>query len=148
MKIRTEFIFPPIPIRSFDWSAVDDDTYDGHGSPIGYGNTEQAAIDDLLDQIEEREPEHKAEQAAMHANFARLSSLLKRIRNASTMRTLAFVACMVAIAGGIPAIAAAHLPRYVEPGSIASAAPAAWFASTRAELAAPYVVIEILPPDP
>ncbi len=54
MKIVTHYVYPPIPIRQFDWSAVDGDTYDGaEGShcPIGYGATEQAAIDDLLDQI-------------------------------------------------------------------------------------------------
>ena len=62
MKIRTTCIYPPIPIRSFDWCAVDDDTYDAewddergfHSScPIGYGATEQAAIDDLLAQLED-----------------------------------------------------------------------------------------------
>lgn len=29
MKISTAFVYPPIPDRRFDWSAVDDDTYDG-----------------------------------------------------------------------------------------------------------------------
>jgi hypothetical protein len=53
MKIRTEYVYPPIPVRDFDWSAVDDDTYDGPGSPIGTGATEQAAIADLLQQIGE-----------------------------------------------------------------------------------------------
>jgi len=50
-KIVTNFDYPPIPIRQFDWSAIDDDTYDGEGCPIGHGATEQEAIDDLLDQI-------------------------------------------------------------------------------------------------
>ena len=50
MKIRTSFDYPPIPIRSFDWSAIDDDTYD-YDAPIGQGPTEQAAIADLLQQI-------------------------------------------------------------------------------------------------
>lgn len=54
MKIRTEYVYPPIPIRQFDWSAVDDDTYDGPGCAIGYGPTEEAAIKDLLQQVEER----------------------------------------------------------------------------------------------
>lgn len=53
MKIRTEFVYPPIPIREFDWIAVDDDTYDGPSCPIGYGRTEQEAIKDLLEQLEE-----------------------------------------------------------------------------------------------
>ena len=34
-NIRTTHEFPPIPQRQFDWSAIDDDTYDGLGSPIG-----------------------------------------------------------------------------------------------------------------
>ena len=51
MKILTEFIFPPIPLRQFDWSATYDD-YDGapdsgNRGEIGYGRTEQEAIDDL-----------------------------------------------------------------------------------------------------
>lgn len=54
IKVRTEHVFPPIPDRSMDWSAVDDDTYDGPGSLIGRGPTEQAAIDDLLQLIEEK----------------------------------------------------------------------------------------------
>jgi hypothetical protein len=52
MKIRTEYVHPPIPFRHFDWSAVDDDTYEP-GCPIGYGHTEQEAIDDLMEQIAE-----------------------------------------------------------------------------------------------
>lgn len=58
MKIRTEFVYPPIPDRRFDWSAIDDDTYDGAPDshcPIGYGPTEQTAIDELLTLIAERE---------------------------------------------------------------------------------------------
>ena len=53
-NIKTEYVYPPIPNRNFDWSAIDDDTYDGPGSPIGTGPTEQAAIDDLLEQLEEQ----------------------------------------------------------------------------------------------
>lgn len=51
-KVRTSHEFPPIPVRCFDWFAVDDSTYDGEG-PIGMGATEQAAIEDLLEQIDE-----------------------------------------------------------------------------------------------
>lgn len=62
LKISTNFDYPPIPVRDMDWSAVDDSTYDcdcdqdGFFStcPIGRGATEQEAIDDLLEQIEER----------------------------------------------------------------------------------------------
>jgi len=53
-SIRTTFIYPPIPIRSMDWSAIDDSTYDGAEDshcPIGYGATEADAIRDLLQQI-------------------------------------------------------------------------------------------------
>jgi hypothetical protein len=53
MKIRTEHVYPPIPDRSMDWSAVDDDTYDGPGSPIGRGPTEEAAITDLMERLGE-----------------------------------------------------------------------------------------------
>lgn len=53
MKIVTRYDPKPIPIRTADWLAVDDDTYDGPGSPIGCGATEQEAIDDLKDQLED-----------------------------------------------------------------------------------------------
>jgi hypothetical protein len=61
IRIRTSHEFPPIPVRDFDWSAVDDDTYDVDCDqdgffttcPIGHGATEQDAIDDLLMQIED-----------------------------------------------------------------------------------------------
>jgi hypothetical protein len=52
MNIKTIFVHPPIPNRDFDWSAIDDETYDGPGSPIGQGPTEEAAIADLLEQLE------------------------------------------------------------------------------------------------
>ena len=54
MHIITRNIYPPIPIREFDWTAVTDN-YD-LGSPVGYGRTEQEAIADLLMQIEEDRP--------------------------------------------------------------------------------------------
>lgn len=62
LRVSTHFDYPPIPIRNFDWSAVDDSTYDCDCDqdgffttcPIGRGATEQEAIDDLLEQIEER----------------------------------------------------------------------------------------------
>lgn len=57
MKIRTTYNPPPIPMRYFDWQAVDEDTYDGAEdsstrSQIGYGSTEQEAIADLMEQLE------------------------------------------------------------------------------------------------
>ena len=43
------------PHKSFDWCAVDDNTYDGQETdPIGYGSTPREAIDALMDQIEEK----------------------------------------------------------------------------------------------
>ena len=54
MKIKTNFEYPPIPIRDFDWSAIDDDTYDGAEDshcPIGWGRTEEEAIADLMQQL-------------------------------------------------------------------------------------------------
>jgi hypothetical protein len=60
IRIHTTHVYPPIPIRSFDWSAVDDNydcdcDQDGFfsTSPIGYGATEQEAIADLIQQMEE-----------------------------------------------------------------------------------------------
>ena len=53
MKIRTEYWAKPIPDRRWDWSAVDDETYEG-GGPIGFGPTEEAAIADLMEEIELR----------------------------------------------------------------------------------------------
>jgi hypothetical protein len=58
VKIKTNFEYPPIPIRDFDWSAIDDDTYDGAEDshcPIGWGRTEEEAIADLMQQILENE---------------------------------------------------------------------------------------------
>ena len=59
-RIRTEFVYPPIPLRQFDWSAIDDDTYDGapdsgNRGQIGRGETEEAAIADLLDILAEEQ---------------------------------------------------------------------------------------------
>lgn len=53
MKISLDFVYPAIPLRQFDWQAVDADTYEP-GCPIGYGETKEEAIADLLEQIEER----------------------------------------------------------------------------------------------
>lgn len=50
-KIITTHIYPPIPIRSFDWQATLDD-YEP-GEPIGHGPTEAAAKADLLEQLYE-----------------------------------------------------------------------------------------------
>lgn len=56
MKIITHFVYPPIPDRRFDWSAVTDDYCGAEDShcPIGYGATEAEAVADLKAEIEER----------------------------------------------------------------------------------------------
>ncbi len=51
--IKVEFIYPPIPDRSFDYQATFSD-YD-EGDLIGHGPTEQAAIDDLHESFEIKE---------------------------------------------------------------------------------------------
>jgi hypothetical protein len=50
-KIKTEYDPKPIPVRDFDWIACyencDENDY------IGYGKTEQEAINDLLSNIDD-----------------------------------------------------------------------------------------------
>ena len=50
-KIITSHDYPPIPLRQYDWSAIRD-SYDA-GDAIGYGATEQEAIDNLKEQENE-----------------------------------------------------------------------------------------------
>lgn len=51
-NIKTSFSLQPIPIRSFDWGAWDDETYCCPDcSPTGQGATEQEAINDLLERL-------------------------------------------------------------------------------------------------
>lgn len=50
-EIKTEFVYPPIPIRFMDWRAWQDGREE-YG-PYGTGTTEQEAIDDLLSQLDE-----------------------------------------------------------------------------------------------
>lgn len=61
IRIKTSFDYPPVPFRDCDWSAATDAyeawTEDGQWTsthPVGHGATEQAAIQDLVDQLEER----------------------------------------------------------------------------------------------
>lgn len=63
IRIDTEYWAKPIPLRQFDWSAVDGATYDGEGCPIGYGRTESEAIADLLEQISESNDDEWAAEA-------------------------------------------------------------------------------------
>lgn len=48
MKIITRYSPAPIPIRHYDWSAFREDSED-EDCIVGYGETEQEAIQDLLD---------------------------------------------------------------------------------------------------
>jgi hypothetical protein len=49
-QIHTQYVFPPIPLRQFDWCA----TFDGddESGPQGFGRTEDEAIADLREQAE------------------------------------------------------------------------------------------------
>lgn len=64
MKIKTEF--HPTP-RGGEWTAIDEDTYDGApDSPhmMGWGKTEDEAIEDLERLFEERAEYHEDKHAA------------------------------------------------------------------------------------
>ena len=53
--VHTEHDLPPIPKREFDWSAIHED-YDGESKrfwAVGYGRTEQEAIADLMDLLDD-----------------------------------------------------------------------------------------------
>jgi hypothetical protein len=56
MKIRTAYIYPPIPIRSNDWCATyeGDEPNDAGSMDQGYGATENEAIRDLIANTYER----------------------------------------------------------------------------------------------
>lgn len=53
-KIITAFMYPPIPVRSFDWQAHfdGDEPNDDGQMKCGHGATEAEAIADLLDGAE------------------------------------------------------------------------------------------------
>lgn len=52
VKIETYYIVKPLPVRDFDWSAIDINSYDGQANdPVGYGKTKEEAISDLVDQL-------------------------------------------------------------------------------------------------
>ena len=52
-KIITHHIYPPIPIRTFDWQAYRDG--DEETGPFGYGAFEHEAVEDLRQQLREQE---------------------------------------------------------------------------------------------
>lgn len=51
LNIRTEYWRKPIPTNKYDWEAWEDGTEET--GPVGYGRTEDAAVEDLLEQIDE-----------------------------------------------------------------------------------------------
>lgn len=53
-KIVTNFVYPPIPLRQFDWTAWRDG--EEENGPTGFGATEAEAIADLRQQIEDSRP--------------------------------------------------------------------------------------------
>ena len=62
MKIITNFVHPPIPIRNFDWEAYVDGSIDVCQDPecgcrrkvkVGRGPTEAAAVQDLMEQYQQ-----------------------------------------------------------------------------------------------
>jgi hypothetical protein len=36
-----------------EWTAIDEETYAGSGSPMGWGDTEEEAIEDLTEKLKE-----------------------------------------------------------------------------------------------
>ena len=58
MKIETRYNPKPIPMRTADWEAWDDDLYDGGSHGLGFGRTRAEAIADLMaDMAEQYEEE-------------------------------------------------------------------------------------------
>ena len=50
-QVKTEYVYPPIPIRTQDWAAYDESTIDGAPDAVfqcvGQGATEQEAVTDF-----------------------------------------------------------------------------------------------------
>jgi hypothetical protein len=53
MKIVTTFWAKPIPDRQFDWTGYDDER--GPEYVQGFGSTEQEAVADFLEEIDQKE---------------------------------------------------------------------------------------------
>jgi len=51
LKISLDYIFPPIPVRRFDWCATLEDHQEG--DPKGWGRTRYEAVQDLMDNLDE-----------------------------------------------------------------------------------------------
>jgi hypothetical protein len=55
VKLIVEYVYPPIPIRQFDYAVYDDNTYCGCGEcrcVVGTGATRDEAFDDFVEQME------------------------------------------------------------------------------------------------
>ena len=53
LRIRTEFVHPPIPLRQYDWAAWIDGEEERH--IVGRGMTESEAVSELLTTLDERD---------------------------------------------------------------------------------------------
>lgn len=54
MKVTVSYICPPIGVRSFDWEAsLDSYNGDEPNAPRGFGQTKLAALEHLLEQLDE-----------------------------------------------------------------------------------------------
>jgi hypothetical protein len=62
-KIVTSNIYPPIPVRSFDWCAFFDGEEEAGG--YGYGATEADAIEDFVENHIDDQDEYEAQLAAV-----------------------------------------------------------------------------------
>ncbi len=60
MKVITSYVCPPIPYRGNDWCAYFD-KYDGNeDAPRGWGASKLAALENLLEQLDDDEADAKA----------------------------------------------------------------------------------------
>jgi len=53
IDVETTYVYPPIPDRRFDWQAVLKDHDPESHAPVGHGATEEEAILDLLNNLED-----------------------------------------------------------------------------------------------
>lgn len=51
ISLLTMPMYPPVPIQNWNWSALDDSTFD-YGEACGMGATEMDAVNALLDELE------------------------------------------------------------------------------------------------
>ena len=77
MKIETEETAWNV-YEGIMWAAIDRDSYDGPGSPVGWASTEKGAIDDLVEQfineLEEKIDDLRFENRCLRAELKALGS--------------------------------------------------------------------------